>query len=303
MQDIFRHVKVANFSSIFHQCIIVWSNFELNFRIQIFESSKNIILITFLNQLNAKKSVWMNMTTRHRSQTNNSNLNNNVDWFNRSSKQNRNREDSNQQFYVNFFYSNQAYMWSLSNYNSYQYRNSIYQSQSSYQFRQSLKNYQQKSFDSFSTVLSTARHFFLLKFSSEFVSNQKFNKSNVRKFDKFDKIKVYNVDENNEAEKVEKDYFDEKNVDDYHVSKNISYYQSIFYNDFEDENDNVVHLITSKVLLSKSNKLLTKLSTSYMSLIDLIEQTNLFRLVIQCFVYERKSTTRKKIDQWWILEI
>ena len=146
-------------------------------------------------------------------------------------------------------------MWSFSSYNSYQYRNSAYQSQSSYQFRQFSESYQQKFFDSFSAVLSTARQSLLLKFSSEFVSNQKLNKSNVKRFDKSDKIRVYNVDENNEAEKAEKDYFDEKNADDYHVSKNISYYQSIFYNDFEDENDNVVYLITSKVLLSKSNKI------------------------------------------------
>ena len=104
--------------------------------------------------------------------------------------------------------------------------------------------------------MSTARQFLLLKFSNEFVSNQKFNKSNVKRFDKFDKIKVYNVDENNEIEKVEKDYFDEKNADDYHVSKNISYYQSFFYNDFENENDNAVYLITSEVLLSKSNKII-----------------------------------------------
>ena len=126
MQNIFRHVKVADFSSIFHQCITVWSNFELNFRIQIFESFENIILITFLNQLNAKKSVWMNMTIRHRDQISNSNFNNNVDRFNRSNKQNRNKNDFNQQFYVNFFYSNQAYMWSFSSYNLYQYRNSTY---------------------------------------------------------------------------------------------------------------------------------------------------------------------------------
>ena len=141
MQDIFRHVRIANFSSIFHQCITVWNNLELNFRAQIFESFKNIILITFLNQLNAKKSVWMNITTRHRDQINNSNFNNNVDRFNRSNKQNRNKNDFNQQFYVNFSYSNQAYMWSLSNYNSYQYKNSTYQSQSSYQSRQLSKSY------------------------------------------------------------------------------------------------------------------------------------------------------------------
>ena len=66
MQDILRHVKAVDFSSVFHQCTTAWSNLELNFRAQISESSKNIILSIFLSQLNAKKSVWMNMTARHR---------------------------------------------------------------------------------------------------------------------------------------------------------------------------------------------------------------------------------------------
>ena len=32
MQDIFRHVRAANFSSVFYQCIIAWSNLKLDFR-------------------------------------------------------------------------------------------------------------------------------------------------------------------------------------------------------------------------------------------------------------------------------
>ena len=262
MQDILRHARATNFSSIFHQCITAWSNLELNFRAQISESSKNIILFIFLSQLDAKKSVWMNMIARHREQ-NNQDFNNNADRFNnRSSKQNRNRDDFNQQFYVNLFYSNQTYMWSFSNYNSYQYRNSIYQFQSSYQSRQFSESYQQKSFDSSLAVLSTTRQSLLLKFSSEFVSNQKLNKSNVRKFDKSDKIKAYNVDEDVENES-EKDFFnqddvdvDDHYVDDYHASKDFFYYQFSSYNDFEDEDDNVVYLITSKMLLFESDKLI-----------------------------------------------
>ena len=95
MQNIFRHVKITNFSSVFHQYIIAWNNFELNFRAQIFELSKNIILFIFLNQLDAKKNVWMNMTTRHRDNSD-QNFNNNVDRFNnRSNKQNRNKNNFN----------------------------------------------------------------------------------------------------------------------------------------------------------------------------------------------------------------
>ena len=153
-------------------------------------------------------------------------------------------------------------MWSSSNYNSYQYRNSIYQFQSNYQFRQFSKSYQQKFFDPFSIVLSIAKQFFLLKFSNEFVSNQKFNKSNVKKFEKFDKIKIYNIDEKVENE-FKKNFFnqddvdiDDHYVDDYHVSKNIFYYQFSSYNDFENENNNVVYLTISKLFSFKSNQLI-----------------------------------------------
>ena len=110
--------------------------------------------------------------------------------------------------------------------------------------------------------MSTARQSLLLKLSSEFVSNQKLNKSNVRRFEKSDKIRAYNVDEEIENE-FEKDVFnqddvdvDDHYVDDYHVSKNIFYYQSSSYNEFEDEDDNVVYLITSEVLLVESDKLI-----------------------------------------------
>ena len=110
--------------------------------------------------------------------------------------------------------------------------------------------------------MSTAKQSFLLKFSSEFVLNQKFNKSNVKKFDKSNKIRIYNVDENVENE-FEKNFLNQDDVDvddhyieNYHVSKDIFYYQSSSYNDFEDENDNVVYLIIAKVLLSELSKLI-----------------------------------------------
>ena len=102
----------------------------------------------------------------------------------------------------------------------------------------------------------------MLKLSSEFASNQKLNKSNVKRFDKFDKIKAYNVDENVEDE-FEKDFFNQDDVDvddhyveNYHALKDIFYYQSSSYNDFENEDDNVVYLITLEMLLFESNKLI-----------------------------------------------
>ena len=64
MQNILRYFRVADYSFVFHQCITVWNNLELDFRTQIFESTKDIILFSFLIQLNAKKSVWLNMIVR-----------------------------------------------------------------------------------------------------------------------------------------------------------------------------------------------------------------------------------------------
>ena len=57
MQNIFRYAKAANYFLIYHQCITTWNNLELDFRIQILKSPKNITLLFFFNQLNAKKSI------------------------------------------------------------------------------------------------------------------------------------------------------------------------------------------------------------------------------------------------------
>ena len=129
MQNILRHFKTTNYASIFHQCIIVWNNLELNFRTQISKSSKDIILSVFLNQLNVKKNVWMNMIFRHKNADNIFSSfeidNNNVNRTNRFNKQNRKRQNNfNQQSFVDFF---SDYMWSSSSYNLYQYKNPAYQ--------------------------------------------------------------------------------------------------------------------------------------------------------------------------------
>ena len=57
MQNILRHARAVNYSSIYHQCITAWNNMKLDFRFQIPESSKNITFFAFLDMLDAKKSV------------------------------------------------------------------------------------------------------------------------------------------------------------------------------------------------------------------------------------------------------
>ena len=113
--------------------------------------------------------------------------------------------------------------------------------------------------------MSIAKQFLLLKFSNEFVaiSNQKNNKSsNVKNFEKFDKVKIYNINDNVENE-IEKSFHnqnnvdvDDQDVDNYRVSKNISRYQFVSYNELENENNNVVYLITSKMFSFEYVKLI-----------------------------------------------
>ena len=142
MQNILRYFKIVDYSFVFHQCIIVWNNFKFDFRTQISEFAKNIILFNFLIQLNVKKSVWMNMIVRQRDFNNfDVDFNNIVDRINRFNKQNRKRQnDYQQQFDVNdfqffYFYSKQYEKWFSFDYISYQFKNSIYQNQKNqYQF-------------------------------------------------------------------------------------------------------------------------------------------------------------------------
>ena len=245
IQNILRYFRVADYSFVFHQCITVWNNLELDFRAQIFESTKNIILFSFLTQLNAKKSVWLNMIARQRDSSNSDvDFSNNADRANRSNKQNRERQDDYQQqsdvsdSQFSYSYSEQYEEWSSFDYTSYQFKNSAYQNQrNQYQF------FVEKS-ASAAVVLSFVKQSLQLIFESESDSkNQARTKSDSQtseeKFsNRADKIKTYVVDEKNEL-KFEKDFHEEQNQEqeNYHVDdENFTYYESDSQNDEETVN-------------------------------------------------------------------
>ena len=104
--------------------------------------------------------------------------------------------------------------------------------------------------------MSIARQSLFFKIESESNSNQNSrqkNKSNVEKFQKFDKIKIFLVDENDENVEFEKIFQNNQNDDSnnyFASSKNFVYYESSFYNESNDEND-VVYFISSKISISK----------------------------------------------------
>ena len=81
-QNIFRHVKIAELESVFNQFILVWFNFDYEFRRDISKSKSNITIRTFLDHLKKKFDIWFDMTSKLIS---NSKFNNS----NRFNKQNR----------------------------------------------------------------------------------------------------------------------------------------------------------------------------------------------------------------------
>ena len=96
------------------------------------------------------------------------------------------------------------------------------------------------------------KQFLLLKTSNAFGSNQKLNNPNAKRF-KPEKNKVYQVDDasKEKSEEIFQKQKQKKNISDYHVSKNIFYYQSLFFNNFENEKNNVAYFIASVISKSK----------------------------------------------------
>ena len=138
MQDILRYSRAADYSSVFHQCTTAWNNLELDFRAQIPEPVEDITLSSFLAQLDAKESVWMDMAARQRGPSNSgAGPSNNAGRANRPSKQNRGRQDGYQQqsgasgpqFPYPYPYPGQYGGWPPPGYTSYQFKNPAYQNQ------------------------------------------------------------------------------------------------------------------------------------------------------------------------------
>ena len=104
--------------------------------------------------------------------------------------------------------------------------------------------------------MSIAKQSLFLKVESESDSNQNSkqkNKSNVEKFQKFDKTKIFLADENDENVEFEKIFQNNQNDDSsnyFASSKNLVYYESSSYNESNDEND-IVYFISSKISVSK----------------------------------------------------
>ena len=98
VQNVFRHIKVANYFFTYHQFFNVWSNFELVLRKQIFEFISNTILTKFFVVLDVKISIFEIMMIFKRFDNFN-NVDNKSNRF--MNKQNRERQnDFSQQFVV-----------------------------------------------------------------------------------------------------------------------------------------------------------------------------------------------------------
>ena len=100
-QNIFRHVKVAEFESVFNQFILIWFNFDYEFRRDISKSKSNITIRTFFDHLKKKFDIWFDMISKLVSNSRFSNSNR----FNKQNKRDRQNEfsQSSNEFNVFFF--------------------------------------------------------------------------------------------------------------------------------------------------------------------------------------------------------
>ena len=90
----------------------------------------------------------------------------------------------------------------------------------------------------------------MLQTKSEFASNQKQNfKSSDERQQKFDKIKMYVVDENEENESFEKEFQNQQNDDNnYYIFENLNYYEFQSYNESKHDDEVIIYLIMSKII-------------------------------------------------------
>ena len=128
VQKMLRHVKVAKMTSMYNQLIIVWNNIDVKFRRDIFEFTVVISLFNFLNQLNNKISIWLELTRNQRFD-NLSRFNRTIDQYTSSRQQDFTFRYSRDQF------DRQSYQNYQSNRNQYQHYFSnrfvnVYQSKS-----------------------------------------------------------------------------------------------------------------------------------------------------------------------------
>ena len=254
-QKMLRHVKVAEMTSMFNQLIIVWNNIDVKFRRDIFEFTVVISLFSFLNQLNSKINIWLELT-RNQHSDNFSRLNKTIDQyiFNRQ-----------QDFTFKYFrdqFDKQSYQNYQSNRNQYQH----------YFSNRFVNVYQSKSTST--SILFFARQ--SLQITNENASDLQ-NQNNQRQNDVRQQIDNYNV------KRDDKSKDDSSNRDDYNINnwRNRSFaYQIEKQHDEQKKNE----LITIRRRWKTNSNNLTIISlTIWIITIRIIKINRTMRLTITSF--------------------
>ena len=68
-QNLFKHVKIANFTSIYNQLILIWNNLDWQFRQHVFQLIEQITIQTFLKQLDNNCDIWFELISAFSNQT------------------------------------------------------------------------------------------------------------------------------------------------------------------------------------------------------------------------------------------
>ena len=100
-QDIFRHAKTVEMDFVYNQLSLAWNNLDWKFRRDVFESTSNIIIRKFLDQLDFKIEIWYEMTRRSDNQDDNQTSTQRSNSNNKSSKRQDRANDYTQSSFDN----------------------------------------------------------------------------------------------------------------------------------------------------------------------------------------------------------
>jgi len=64
-QELFRHAKAAEMTSVYNQLVVAWNNLDLEFRVHVPEPQPTTTMSQFLELLDSKTSLWSEMARKH----------------------------------------------------------------------------------------------------------------------------------------------------------------------------------------------------------------------------------------------
>ncbi len=86
-QELFRHAKAAEMTSVYNQLVVAWNNLDLEFRMHVPEPQPNTTMAQFLELLDSKTSLWGEMARKQHRLTASTTTSNQANRYNQNKPQ------------------------------------------------------------------------------------------------------------------------------------------------------------------------------------------------------------------------